>query len=115
MGRAARQLKLSGIFAASVTPNRPGTLDIDYPALLDLLDFLTDRGVAGVCLMGATGEFLKSSVADRQRMIYLAAKRTRVPLIVGVGHTTLTGAVQIAGEAISAGADALLLMPPPFF
>ncbi|MDP9170178.1 MAG: dihydrodipicolinate synthase family protein [Acidobacteriota bacterium] len=115
MGRAARQLKLEGVFAAAVTPNRPGTLDIDYPALLDLLDFLTAGGVDGICLMGSTGEFLKFSFSDRQRLIYLAAKRSRVPLMVGVGHTTLTGALQLAGDAIAAGADALLLMPPPFF
>jgi 4-hydroxy-tetrahydrodipicolinate synthase len=115
MGRASRQLKLAGVFAASVTPDRPGTLDIDYPALLDLIDFLAEGGVAGICLMGSTGEFLKFSLSDRQRMIYLAAKRSRVPLMVGVGHPTLTGAVQLGGEAISAGADALLLMPPVFF
>ena len=115
MGRAPRQLSLTGVFAASVTPNRAGTLDIDYPALLDLLDFYAAGGVAGICLSGSTGEFLKFSLGDRQKAIYLAAKRSRVPLLAGVGHATLTGSLQLAGEAIAAGADALLLPPPPFF
>jgi dihydrodipicolinate synthase/N-acetylneuraminate lyase len=114
MARAGRQLNLTGVFAAAVTPNRPGTLDIDYSALMELIDFLTCAKVTGICLMGATGEFLNHSFADRQRAVYLGAKRSRVPILVGVGHTTLTGALQIAGEAIAAGADGLLLMPPPF-
>jgi dihydrodipicolinate synthase/N-acetylneuraminate lyase len=115
MARAGRQLNLSGVFAAAVTPNRPGTLDIDYSALMDLLDFLACAQVTGICLLGSTGEFLNYSFADRQRSVYLGSKRSRVPMLVGVGHSTLTGALLIAGEAIAAGADGLLLMPPPFF
>jgi 4-hydroxy-tetrahydrodipicolinate synthase len=115
MGRAGRQLNLSGVFAAAVTPNRPGTLDIDYSALMDQLDFLAEAKVSGICLFGSTGEFLNYSFGERQRAVYLGAKRSRVPLLVGVGHTTLAGSLQLAGEAICAGADGLLLMPPFFF
>lgn len=115
MGRAARQLNLSGVFAAAVTPNRPGTLDIDYSALMDQLDFLAAAKVSGICVLGSTGEFLNYSLSERQRAVYLGTKRSRVPLIVGVGHTTLSGALQLAGEAIDAGADGLLVMPPCFF
>jgi len=115
MGRAGRLIKLSGVFAAAVTPNRPGTLDADYSGLLDLLDFLANAKVDGICLLGSTGEFLNYPFGDRQRLVYLGAKRSRVPLMVGVGHSTLRGALQIADEAISAGADGLLLMPPYYF
>jgi len=114
-GRAGRQLKLSGVFAAAVTPNRRGTLDADYSALMDLLDFLAEARVDGICVMGSTGEFLNYSFADRQRLVYLGAKRSRAPLLVGVGHSTLRGALQLAEEAIASGADGLLLMPPYFF
>jgi len=115
MARAARQLNLSGVFAAAVTATQPGTLDADYTSALDLLDFLAAKGADGICLLGSTGEFLNFSFSDRQRLVYLANKRTRVPLIVGVSHSTLTGALQAADDAISSGADALLLMPPYFF
>jgi 4-hydroxy-tetrahydrodipicolinate synthase len=115
MARAARQLKLSGVFAAAVTPNRAGTHDADCSAMLELLDFLAAGGVDGICLMGSVGEFLNFSFSDRQRLIYLGSKRSRVPLIAGVGHSTLNGSLQLAEEAISGGADGLLLMPPYFF
>jgi 4-hydroxy-tetrahydrodipicolinate synthase len=115
MKPARTKLELSGVYAAAVTPNRAGTLEVDYTGLLDLIDFLAAGGVNGICLMGSTGEFAKYSCSDRQRTIYLAKKRSRVPLIVGVGHTCLTGALGIADDAVQAGADALLLMPPFFF
>jgi 4-hydroxy-tetrahydrodipicolinate synthase len=115
MGRAARQLNLSGVFAAALTPNRPGTLDIDYSALMDQLDFLADAKVSGICLLGPAGEFLNYSLSDRQRSVYLGTKRSRVPVLVGVSHSTLRGALELASEAIAAGADGLLVMPPCFF
>ena len=69
----------------------------------------------GVCLFGATGEFFDYGFSERQRMVYLGVKRSRVPVIAGVSHSTLAGAIQIADEAIAAGADGLMLMPPFFF
>jgi 4-hydroxy-tetrahydrodipicolinate synthase len=103
------------MFAAMVTPRRVGTLEADFSTALDLLDFVADAGVAGVCMLGSTGEFLNFSFTDRQRLVYLGVKRSRVPLIAGVSHSSIDGAVQLADEAISSGADALLIMPPYFF
>jgi 4-hydroxy-tetrahydrodipicolinate synthase len=115
MARAARQLELAGVFASAVTPRRVNSQDPDFSGLLDLVDFLAAGGVKGICLFGATGEFLDYSIAERQRLLYLAVKRSRVPLLAGVSHPTLAGAVQLADEAIAAGADGLILMPPTFY
>jgi len=115
MARATRELKLSGVFASAITPRRADSQDPDFSGLLDLLDFLSDGGVAGVCLFDTAGEFLNYSFAERQRLLYLGSKRTRVPLIVGVSHSTFAGALQLADEAISSGADALLIMAPYFY
>lgn len=115
MGRAARELKLGGIYASAITPHLPGVPEADFSASLDLLDFLARGGVDGICLLGTAGEFLNYSFAERQRLVYLGSKRSRVPLLVGVSHSTLPGAVQLADEATTAGADGLLLMPPYFY
>src|SRR5580692_2936048 len=115
MARAARQLELAGVFASAITPRRTDSQDPDFSGLLELLDFLADGGVKGICLFGATGEFLNYSFSERQRLVYLAGKRSRVPLMVGVSHSTLAGSVQLADEAIASGADALILMPPHFY
>lgn len=115
MARAARQIRLSGIFPAAITPHHPKTREADYAGALELIDFLASAGVDGICLFGSTGEFLNYSFPERQRLLSLAAKRSRVPLIAGVSHSTLSGALQLADDAISAGADAIMLMPPYFF
>ena len=115
MPRAGRQLELTGVFASSITPHRAETPEADFAGALDLIDFLASAGVRGIGLFSATGEFLNYSFAERQRLVYLGTKRSRVPLIAGVSHSTLTGAIQLADEAISSGADGLLLMPPYFY
>jgi 4-hydroxy-tetrahydrodipicolinate synthase len=115
MARAARELKLSGVYASAITPRRAGSQDPDVSGLLDLLDFLADGGVDGICLFDDTGEFLNYSFAERQRLLYLGAKRSRVPILVGVSHSTFEGAALLAEEAISSGADGLMLMAPYFF
>ncbi len=115
MARAARQIRLSGIFPAAITPHHPKTREADYSGALELVDFLAAAGVDGICLFGSTGEFINYSFAERHRLLSLAAKRSRVPLIAGVSHSTLSGALQLADDAISAGADAIMLMPPYFY
>ena len=115
MARMGRQLELRGVFASAITPRRPGGQDPDFSAALDLLDFLAAGGVQGISVLEATGEFPDYNFAERQRIVYLGSKRSRVPLIAGVSHTTLAGAIQLADEAVSSGADGLVVMPPYFF
>jgi 4-hydroxy-tetrahydrodipicolinate synthase len=52
---------------------------------------------------------------DRVRLVYLAVKRSRVPVLAGISHTTLDGALALGREASAAGAAGLLLMPPFFY
>jgi len=83
--------------------------------MLDLIDFLCKGGVDAICLLGSTGEFLNVPFADRIRLVHLGVKRSRVPILAGVSHSTLDGAVELASEAVGSGAAGLLLMPPYFF
>jgi dihydrodipicolinate synthase/N-acetylneuraminate lyase len=115
MARAGRQLQLTGTLASAITPHRTATPEVDFAASLDLIDFLTNAGIKGISIFSPVGEFLNYTFAERQRLVYLATKRSRIPLIANVSHSTLTGSIQLAAEAVSAGADGLLLMPPYFY
>jgi len=115
MARVTRQLELRGVFASAITPRRKGSQDADFSAALDLLDFLAQGGVQAICVFGATGEFIDYGFSERQRIVYLGVKRSRVPLIAGVSHSTISGALQLADEAVHAGADGLIVMPPFFY
>jgi len=103
------------VSVAALTPRLPGETRIDFGAAFELLDFLAASGVSAIALMGTTGEFTHFDLEDRRRFIQQAVKRSRVPIIASVAHATLDGALNLGRTAASAGAAALLIMPPHFF
>ncbi len=111
----AQPSQLGGVFAAAVTPHRLEGHEADIAGMLELVDFLAQSGVQGTVVLGSTGEFVHVKPSERERIVQFAVKRSRVPIIAGVSHSTLDGALELASEAITSGAAALLLMPPHFF
>ncbi|HWQ54683.1 MAG TPA: dihydrodipicolinate synthase family protein [Bryobacteraceae bacterium] len=107
--------RIQGVNAAAVTPHGAAGRGADFGAALELVDFVSKAGVAGIAVLGSTGEFLTLSFDERVRLMYLVVKRSRVPVLAGVGHATLEGALELGRQACSAGAAGLLLMPPYFF
>lgn len=105
--------ELHGTYVAAVTPRRQDG-DIDFGAVFELIDFQCAAGVDGIVLFAAAGEYPALEAQERSRLVYLAVKRSRVPVLVGVGSAALDSSLALAREAREAGAAALLL-PPPFF
>lgn len=105
---------ICGVYAAAVTPRREGP-EADLAAMFELIGWLGASGVSGLALMGSTGEFVHFTIEERVRLVSLGVKRSRIPVIVGVGHSTFDGALSLARAATDAGAAALLLPPPYFF
>jgi dihydrodipicolinate synthase/N-acetylneuraminate lyase len=108
-------MKLGPISVAALTPRRDAGYEADLAAILELVDFLCAAGVNGIALMGSTGEFLHLGIEDRAHLVKLVVKRSRVPVIAGVTHSSLDGTVTLADQAARAGAAAVLVMPPYFF
>jgi dihydrodipicolinate synthase/N-acetylneuraminate lyase len=106
---------ITGVYAAAVTPRRLGTQDVNLGVMWEIVDFLVQHGVDGIVFLGSTGEFVHYSNTERMRMVGLAPKRSRVPVIVNVTHSTLDGAVELAQAAAASGAAGVLVMPPYFF
>lgn len=104
-----------GVFTAIVTPRRPGTVNINIGAALDIVDFLVQAGVNGLVALGSTGEFTHFDSEERSKFTSMVIKRSRVPVIVNISHSSLRGAVIQAQAAMDSGAAGLLLMPPHFF
>lgn len=107
--------RASGVYAALLTPRRPQTIEADAAALLDYLDRVAEAGVDGLVLFGSTGEFIHFDAAERMRVLTLVIRRSRVPVLVNVSHSTLAGGLALAENAIEAGAAGLLVMPPYFY
>ncbi len=109
-------LKLSGIFAALVTPvDEEGAVSPEI--LEELVDFVLARGVAGICLGGATSEYVHFDVPDRKRIITTVAKSVagRVPIISSIGASTLSRTLELARHSAEMGCTALLVPAPHFF
>lgn len=106
--------EVQGVYAAAITP-RGKQGDIDFGATFELIDFLCKGGVNGIAFFAAAGEFAALGATDRSRLVRLAVKRSRVPVLVGVGSATLDDSVALAREARDSGAAGLLLPPPHFF
>jgi dihydrodipicolinate synthase/N-acetylneuraminate lyase len=101
-----------GVYACALTPRRRGLEEIDLSALWELLDFLCSKKVGGIVLMGRAGEAIHFTVDERVRMMGLAVRRSRVPVLIDVSHSALDCALQLGESAIRSGAAGLLLGPP---
>jgi dihydrodipicolinate synthase/N-acetylneuraminate lyase len=115
MGKKEEAPLASGVYAALATPRPQNSVEADAAALFDYIDLICGRGVDGMVLFGSTGEFIHFDVTERMRVLMLAKKRCRVPLLVNVAHSTLAGAIELAEDAIEVGVGGLLLMPPYYF
>ncbi len=103
------------MYAALATPRRPNSIEADTAVLLEYLDVISGAGVDGVVLFGSTGEFIHFELEERMRVAALAIKRSRVPVLVNASHSSLPGAVAVAGNARETGASGLMLTPPYFY
>lgn len=109
------QTAIRGVYVAMLTPRRRGETAVDLAAALELIDFYCAKGTQGITLLGSTGEFLHFGIEERIRLVSMAVKRSRVPVLANVSHSTFDGALRMAQAAEAAGAAGVLLMPPYFF
>ena len=107
-----KQAIFTGSGVALVTPFTSG--GVDYPALEKLLDFQLDRGTDAVIVCGTTGESATMSYAERMAVIEAVVRRVdgRVPVIAGSGANCTETAIALSRDAVSAGADGLLVVTP---
>ena len=81
---------IGGVNVAAITPRRAREVEVDLGAMLELVDFLCAQQVQGITLFGTTGEFVHFTIEERSRYVALLAKRSRVPVMANVSHSTLT-------------------------
>ena len=88
---------------------------IDPGATGELARELVERGMRAVLVAGTTGEAATLTNAERSALI-TATRRAipaGIPVIAGTGAPSTRQAAGLTGEAIAAGADAVLAWPPP--
>jgi dihydrodipicolinate synthase/N-acetylneuraminate lyase len=106
---------LRGAIAAALTPLRDGRLDED--AVEPYVDFLEAGGLDGVLAMGTTGEGMLFGLDERCEIAsaFVDAARDRLQVAVHAGMQSTRSTVALAEHAASVGADAVAVIPPPYF
>jgi dihydrodipicolinate synthase/N-acetylneuraminate lyase len=99
-----------------VTPLR-GRDELDRPGLERLIEHILSGGVAGLFILGTTGEGPSLSYGMRRELIERTCRqvRGRVPVLVGITDTAFAESIGLARHAAAVGADALVLAPPFYF
>lgn len=114
MAEAAAELR--GAHVLLLTPfDAEGRLDAS--SLRSLIDYVVDRGPAGVVALGTTGEFFTMSPEERREAMTSIADLVggRVRVTYGVGDSSTAVAVELARHAESCGADAVMVQPPYYY
>jgi 4-hydroxy-tetrahydrodipicolinate synthase len=101
------------VLTAMVTPMSRGG-EIDDKGTDSLVDHLLATGHDGIVVNGTTGESSTLTVDESIEMVRRVKPRAgdRAKVVAGVGSNDTRHAVQMAGLAADAGADALLLVSP---
>ena len=106
----------TGLIAAVFTPmHKDGSLD---PAQIPrIVDHLIRTQISGLYVCGSTGEGPSLSSEERRdtAAAYIEATAGKLPVIVQVGHNSLTEARALASHAEAVGADAISALPPWYF
>lgn len=107
---------LKGIFLPIVTPfNRQG--GVDEGRFQENLARYVETGLAGIVVAGSTGEAPYLTERERLRLVELARRRVRPPmlLVAGTGLESTSATLALSREAVERGADVLLVITPSYF
>ncbi|MEO8379076.1 MAG: 4-hydroxy-tetrahydrodipicolinate synthase [Acidobacteriota bacterium] len=102
-----------GVGTALITPFREdGSLDED--ALAKFVDWQITEGINFLVPCGTTGENPALTAAEHRRVVELTVRTAngRVPVLAGAGSNATPRAVELAHEALDAGADGILTITP---
>jgi 4-hydroxy-tetrahydrodipicolinate synthase len=106
-------MRFAGCYVALATPfGRRG--GIDEAALRRLVRTHLRAGTAGLVPCGSTGEAATLTHEEYRRVLALTIAESRglLPVVAGIGTNATARSVEMAREAESLGADALLVLAP---
>lgn len=116
--------RLRGLGVALATPflpafgpdGKPSAEDaggLDMPAWRRLLRHVCEGGADFLVVLGSTGEGATVLESERGELMRVAREEcASMPLVLGTGHNSTAQAVALAKQAVSLGADAILVVTP---
>jgi dihydrodipicolinate synthase/N-acetylneuraminate lyase len=103
------------LLVAAVTPLSESGSAVDLAAIPGYVAFLESHGVDGVFACGTTGEGVLLTLDERRAVAESFRVSVSGRLIVHVGAQTTADTVALASHARDIEADAVAVIPPPYF
>jgi dihydrodipicolinate synthase/N-acetylneuraminate lyase len=103
------------LIVAAVTPLVPDGSALDVSAIGPYVEFLESHGADGVFACGTTGEGILLSLDERQRAAAAFRAAVSGTLVVHAGAQATADTCALAAHAVEIGADAVAVIPPPYF
>ncbi len=103
----------TGAATALVTPMNED-MSVNYEALKALVNSQIENKIDALVICGTTGEKSTLRYDEHIKVIETAVKAAngRVPIIAGTGSNDTVYSVELCDDAVSVGADALLMVTP---
>ena len=105
-----------GVVVPMVTPFTPDG-DLDEPAVRGLIDHLVSGGVAGIFVLGTTGEDGSIPLPMRARLVALTVEQVcgRATTYAGISHNCLSSSMEAAETYRRQGIDVLVARLPTYY
>ena len=110
------QPRFRGIYIPLITPfDNDG--EVDFTALGEVTEFMIERGVHGLFVLGSTGMGPVMTTEQRIKSAEFVVKhvRRRLPVIMHVGTADVQTTVALAKHADGLGVDAVAAVPPFYY
>lgn len=110
------KMTFNGVFCALITPMSDSGA-VERSALRSHVNRLVAEGIDGVVALGTTGEFSELTTSERDEVLtdVISVVDGAVPVVAGIGALGTAEVCEAASKAESAGADALLVLPPLYW
>ncbi len=108
--------RYQGVYPVVFTPlTTDGAVDV--PALQKTVEFLIEKGVHGLLILGSNGESPFLTDAERRQVITASTEACsgRIPVLVGTTYMGTDQTLELGAFARKAGADALLSALPIYY
>lgn len=103
------------LIVAAVTPLADDGATLDTGAIAPYVEFLESHGADGVFACGTTGEGVLLATDERRRAASAFREALSGFLVVHAGAQTTADTVALAAHAAEVGADAVAVIPPPYY
>ena len=107
----------SGVWCPAVTFFNHSNDTLDLPSQKQYYSYLSQSGLSGLVILGTNAEAFLLTREERFQLISAARQAVgpSFPLMAGVGAHSTKQVLELVADAVKAGANYILVLPPAYF